>query len=129
MLLAFMDMEEVLNCLHVVSLCEGSTDVAEQLMNFDTNDAHCYDPNEESRVRQVLTAVGSERFNNKIRALGKALSSTSSLVTHMDRRSSANTYDTGSSETLADAKSTQIYGSDQNSSVRILAKVDEEILS
>ena len=31
-------------------------------------DAHCYDPNEEAKLRKIIDAVGLERFNNKIRS-------------------------------------------------------------
>ena len=32
----------------------------------------CYDPNEETRLRKVISAVGEERFNVRIRALAKS---------------------------------------------------------
>jgi hypothetical protein len=43
------------------------------LVNFDVEKAHCYDPNEEARLRKVIDAVGTEMFNGKIRELSAAL--------------------------------------------------------
>ncbi len=43
-----------------------------QLLNFDVDDAHCYDPNEESKLRMVIEAVSSERFNRNVRELAAA---------------------------------------------------------
>mmetsp|Transcript_25986 Transcript_25986/g.57346 ORF Transcript_25986/g.57346 Transcript_25986/m.57346 type:complete len:686 (-) Transcript_25986:208-2265(-) len=44
-------------------------DIFSQLANFKLDDAHCYDPNEEIRLRQVIHGVGVDRFNQGIRAL------------------------------------------------------------
>merc|ERR1712232_720383 len=77
-LLAFMPMEDALEHLHLVPLLSHTqsadeTDaVAQQLLRFDVQDAHCYDPNEEARLRQVIAALGNEAFNQRIRTLGRA---------------------------------------------------------
>ena len=39
----------------------------ESLLHFKVGDAHCYDPNEELRLRQIIAAVGEQRFNERIR--------------------------------------------------------------
>uniref|UniRef100_A0A7S2WU06 Uncharacterized protein n=1 Tax=Rhizochromulina marina TaxID=1034831 RepID=A0A7S2WU06_9STRA len=43
-----------------------------QLRNFHVNKAHCYDPNEENRLRQVIRAVGESRFHASVHALAHA---------------------------------------------------------
>ena len=54
---------------------EGVTreSVLEALANFCLEDAHCYDPNEEARLRSVMKAVGEDRFVARIRSLGVRL--------------------------------------------------------
>jgi hypothetical protein len=46
---------------------------SEDLSLFDCSRATCYDPNEEYRLRQVIDAVGQERFNKKVRELTEEL--------------------------------------------------------
>merc|ERR1712151_525551 len=50
-------------------------DALAELERFDVLDAHCYDPNEEARLREVIAAVGVERFNERIRHLATVLRS------------------------------------------------------
>jgi len=50
--------------------CDGLA----SLQAFDIEFAHCYDPNEEAKFRAVIDAVGADRFNERIRALGAAIS-------------------------------------------------------
>ena len=40
----------------------------ERLASFDYGDAHCYDPNEEARLRLIIKSLGVD-FNNRIRQL------------------------------------------------------------
>ena len=42
-------------------------DVVKILRDFDVTKAHCYNPNEESRLMTVITAVGVDKFNESIR--------------------------------------------------------------
>jgi len=49
---------------------QGVGGLVEQLSHFDLSQAHCYDPNEETRVRRVIAAVGSARFETLVRSLG-----------------------------------------------------------
>ena len=39
---------------------ETDDDVLAALKNFDVADSHCYDPNEEVKLRTVINAVGGE---------------------------------------------------------------------
>merc|ERR1712037_707051 len=36
-------------------------------------EAHCYDPNEEAKLRKVIGALGADLFEQKIHSLGQAL--------------------------------------------------------
>ena len=45
----------------------------QRLTAFDLNDAHCYDPNEEARIRSVVGAVGETRFAKQISTLTQKL--------------------------------------------------------
>ena len=48
--------------------------VLTKLRDFSVSDAHCYDPNEEQRLRQVIKAVGIARFEKNIQNLAEKLS-------------------------------------------------------
>ena len=50
---------------------ESEDNVLNNLLSFDVQRSHCYDPNEESNLRSVIIAVGAERFNESIRKLAK----------------------------------------------------------
>ncbi|CAE7227700.1 unnamed protein product [Symbiodinium natans] len=69
-LLSFMSMQMALKQIVVVPLVESAL-VA--LTAFDSSKARCYDPNEEHRLRRVIEAIGQQRFEIKIRALGQLL--------------------------------------------------------
>lgn len=42
-----------------------------KLSSFNINNAHCFDPNEESKLRRVINAVGKEEFHEKIHQFAK----------------------------------------------------------
>lgn len=44
-----------------------------RLEQFTVDDAHCYDPNEEFRLRKVIDAVGKDRFRDNVRKLAKSV--------------------------------------------------------
>jgi len=69
-LLSFMSLEKALKQLDVVPL---SSSAVEQLASFNCLASHCYDPNEELRLRRVIDAIGRQRFEAKIRALGQLI--------------------------------------------------------
>ena len=54
---------------------DGSTPeaAAARLQTFDVKRTRCYDPNEERRLKDVIMALGDERFNSRIHALGGKL--------------------------------------------------------
>lgn len=74
-MLAFASLEHVLERIEFASLLTTTcgAELGLRLMNFDVRHARCYDPNEESRIRGVIFALGEARFNDRIRALGTAL--------------------------------------------------------
>ena len=43
----------------------------EKLLSFDVNDAHCYDPNEEAKLRHIISAKGKENFDQRVRELAR----------------------------------------------------------
>lgn len=72
-LMAFASMDQALERLHVVPLnAPGSVDSIRQLTDFCVDEAHCYDPNEERRLKHVIEGLGKGRFNQRVRELGAA---------------------------------------------------------
>lgn len=72
-LFSFMRAAQALERVELVPLDSDPTcDVLTRLTDFDVRDAHCYDPNEESRLFEVINAVSRDRFNARIRALSVA---------------------------------------------------------
>merc|ERR1712048_712371 len=70
--MAFVPREHVADCVHLMKVTtDPQEDLVSRLKTFQISDAHCYDPNEESRVRRVIQAIGAERFEQKIRDLGE----------------------------------------------------------
>jgi len=63
-------MEMALKQMVVLALSESAL---QQLTVFDCSTARCYNPNEEFRLRRVIEAIGKQRFEIKIRALGQLL--------------------------------------------------------
>eukprot|EP00605_Chrysophyceae_sp_TOSAG23-4_P000335 GSChrysophyteH1.ASY1.ANO1.382.1 assembled CDS len=52
--------------------------VIEKLGNFKLDESHCYDPNEEMKLREVINAVGAERFEKRVRGLASSINFTKS---------------------------------------------------
>merc|ERR1712176_1289142 len=69
-LFSFMSAEQAHARLKLVAIGDRC-DMLALLRNFDVREAHCYDPNEEERLRKVIDAVGEERFNKSIRKIGE----------------------------------------------------------
>ena len=71
---SFADVSEAQKRLTIVPLEDG-VGLNESLASFDSCNAHCYDPNEEAKLRQVISAAGSDghesEFNVKIRKLAQ----------------------------------------------------------
>ena len=47
-------------------------DGLDELVSFDVNHAHCYDPNEEARLRSIISASSEFTFNSRIQKLAEA---------------------------------------------------------
>ena len=43
--------------------------ILESMSSFELEDAHCYDPNEEIKLRSVMAAVGEAQFVARMRSL------------------------------------------------------------
>lgn len=52
---------------------DTGNDVLNELKTFDYAYAHCYDPNEEIKIRAVITGVGVVRFHKRIQNLATEL--------------------------------------------------------
>ena len=65
-LLAFSDVKVAVDCLHLIPLGEGHSD---ELCNFELSSSHCYDPNEEAKLRAVIGSVGSDVFEDRVHVL------------------------------------------------------------
>ena len=50
-------------------------DVPSLLAQFHLQGCHCYDPNEEHKIRSVIKECGEGSFESNIRELGKTISS------------------------------------------------------
>merc|ERR1711970_1007068 len=68
-LLAFSDVNAAVNCLHLISLTDGQCD---ELATFELSTAHCYDPNEEAKLRAVIGSVGNNVFEDRVHVLVRA---------------------------------------------------------
>ena len=72
-LFSFVDSTEAVKRLQLCPLLEDG-DLSKNLSTFDVTQAHCYDPNEEIKLRKVISASGGEEggvkeFNLKIQNL------------------------------------------------------------
>jgi len=47
--------------------------ILESMSSFELEGAHCYDPNEEIKLRSVMAAVGGEQFVDRIRSLAEKI--------------------------------------------------------
>ncbi len=68
-LLAFTEVNAALERLLVVPL---ANDACEQLTEFQLNTAHCYDPNEEAKLRLAIGSLGNDVFTERVRMLSQA---------------------------------------------------------
>ena len=72
MMFAFADEEDAVARIELVPIeADGVTraSILESMAHFKLADAHCYDPNEEIKLRGVMAAVGEEKFVGRIRSL------------------------------------------------------------
>ena len=72
MMFAFADEENAVSRIELVPIeADGVTreSILDNMAHFKLDDAHCYDPNEEIKLRAVMAEVGEEKFVGRIRAL------------------------------------------------------------
>jgi len=69
-LLSFTSLQEALNSIRVKHF---HPDSLKQLAHFTCRVSRCFDPNEELRLRRVITAIGQEHFEEKIQNLGQLM--------------------------------------------------------
>merc|ERR1712154_140186 len=77
-LLCFCERDQILDRLEFIALGASESDrsaTSRRLKTFDTRNAHCYDPNEEARLKLVIRAGGEDRFLFKIHELAKHIES------------------------------------------------------
>lgn len=73
-MLAFTGLESASSRLEFLPLQEHQHDkLVLELQQFDVASAHCYDPNEEAQLAQVIRALGPGRFNERIHSLADAM--------------------------------------------------------
>ena len=80
--------------------------VMQRLTSFRLTNAHCYDPNEESRIRRVVSAVGEARFNTQISRLTDTLCDKIQARIRHKRRAGGSGGSNGSAGARANAGST-----------------------
>ena len=79
-LLAFTDLKVALQRFHLVPLA-SNTISCEQLAVFQLDNAHCYDPNEEAKLRLTIDSLGNDVFGQRVRTLGQALTNKGKTTT------------------------------------------------
>jgi hypothetical protein len=58
--------QEAVERLKFYPLGDDSDCLLERLKNFQVKDAHCYDPNEETKLRHIIEANGEDEFNRRV---------------------------------------------------------------
>ena len=73
----FSDCNEISSRVKFISYGTDCSATLDRLVSFSVHNAHCYDPNEERKLKSVICAGGQCLFESKIRQL--ALVSTSGV--------------------------------------------------
>lgn len=96
MLFTFCNTDLALERILIICI-EDDFDPVEAIRSFDINSAHCYDPNEEFRLRYLMLEVGgADALKNSIRAMEKL--DTMGRIIHLDTMRQTNfEYKTSSS--------------------------------
>merc|ERR1712224_702310 len=68
-LLCFSDDNETSSRVKFISYGPDCSATLDRLMSFSIRNAHCYDPNEESKLKAVIRAGGQALFESKIQTL------------------------------------------------------------
>ena len=71
--LAMFNNENVMDKVHVAEHAGAGVNLSKVLGLFSFDSAHCFDPNEEARLRGVIEAGGEEDFCRSLRALGRQI--------------------------------------------------------
>ena len=85
---SFMRQDLAMERVMLVPMNSPDCNVMEKLSNFSIANAHCYDPNEENRLRKVISAVGEARFVKQVRDLATAMASQAAEASAKPRNSS-----------------------------------------
>jgi hypothetical protein len=72
-LFVFAPKNSVAGRLQLEELEGGNTDVPTVLKQFQLQGCHCYDPNEEHKIRSIIKECGKESFEGYIRDLGNQI--------------------------------------------------------
>jgi len=86
---AFMPESQAVERVQLEPLGDHADEVLKQLSEFRVEDAHCYDPNEEARVRRVVNAVSKQHFESHIRTLARFLTYSQQSSRHFDIEATA----------------------------------------
>jgi hypothetical protein len=76
MMFTFFEEEEALSRIELVPIeTDGVTreSILESMIHFRLEDTHCYDPNEERKLRMVMAEVGEDQFVARIHTLGRKI--------------------------------------------------------
>ena len=78
-LFSFTSMDSALQRIQIEPITDtedrekSTSQFVEALCNFTYKEAHCYDPNEETKILSAIEAVGGSRFDRRIHAMGELL--------------------------------------------------------
>ena len=70
---AFSEDEAAAERIKLVPLGITRESILESMSSFELEGAHCYDPNEEIKLRSVMAAVGEEQFVARMRSLAEKI--------------------------------------------------------
>jgi len=120
-LFSFMRQDLAMERVVLVPMNSADCDVMKKLANFTIANAHCYDPNEENRLRKVISAVGEARFVKQVRELATAMANNADTSFKMrnsshifDQRSMGNNVVVQSMSSMTTSL-TQVYSAGQQS--------------
>ena len=72
-ILSMFNNENVMDKVHVAEHAGAGVNLSKVLGLFSLRNAHCFDPNEEAKLRGVIEAGGEEDFCRSLRALGRQI--------------------------------------------------------
>lgn len=77
-LFTFCNKELALERIEIVFLNDqnNSDELLTHLLDFDIDSAHCFDPNEEYKLRKIMYDIGIETLKSSLKILGQNLKKT-----------------------------------------------------